>query len=315
LNVGEVMLHPEVEALRRRRIAAGRRPLRELSVAEARDAERVELEQRGAPEPVAEVSDGSVPGPAGLIPIRLYRSQSAELLPALVYFFGGGWVTGSLDTADAVCRRLANSTPCAVVAVSYRRAPERPFPAAVEDCDAAVSWLDEHGAELGIDSRRLAVGGASAGGNLAAATALLARERGRPRLRLQVLVYPLLDHRADTPSMRDTVDPLFFDRRDVAWCWTNYLTCAADGDSPLASPLRARDLRGLPPALVITASADPLRDEGELYAARLASAGVPTERVRFDGMVHGFYSMNGVLCAAEQAQAVTAASLRRALSV
>jgi acetyl esterase len=308
------MLHPEVESLRRRRMAAGRRPVRELSVAEARAAEEAELQQRGEPEAVAEIVDGSLPGPAGPVPIRLYRPQSAELMPALVYFFGGGWVTGSLDTADAVCRRLANSTPCAVVAVSYRRAPEHPFPAAVEDCDAAVRWLDEHGAELGIDSRRLAVGGASAGGNLAAATALLARERGSPGLRLQVLVYPPLDHRADTPSMRDTVDPLF-DRRDVAWCWAHYLARDSDGDNPLASPLRAHDLGGLPPALVITASADPLRDEGELYAARLASAGVPTERVRFDGMVHGFYSMNGVLGAAEQAQAVTAASLRRALSV
>jgi acetyl esterase len=308
------MPHPEVQALRRRRIAAGRRPVRELSVAEAREAERAELEQQCEAEPVAEVVDGFLPGPAGPIPIRVYRPQAAQLLPALVYFFGGGWVTGSLDTADPVCRRLANSTPCAVVAVSYRRAPEHPFPAAVEDCDAATRWLAEHGADLGVDSRRLAVGGASAGGNLAAAIAQLAHEQGGPSLRLQVLVYPLLDHRADTPSMRDTVDPVFFDRNDVAWCWAHYLARDSDGDSPLASPLRARDLRGLPPALVITAGIDPLRDQGELYAARLAAAGVPTELVRFDGMVHGFYSMNGVLGAAEQAQTVTAAALRRALS-
>jgi acetyl esterase len=308
------MLHPEVEALRRRRTAAGGRPVRELSVAEARAAEEAELQQRGEPEPVAEVVDGSLPGPAGAVPIRLYRPQSAELLPALVYFFGGGWVTGSLDTADAVCRRLANSTPCAVVAVSYRRAPEHRFPAAVEDCDAAVRWLNEHGAELGIDSRRLAVGGASAGGNLAAAAALLARERGGRGLRLQVLVYPPLDYRADTPSMRDAGDALFFDRRDVAWCWTHYLRRDSDGDSPFASPLRAPDVQGLAPALVITAEIDPLRDQGERYAARLAAAGVPTKLVRFEGMVHGFYSMSGALGAADRAQAVTAAALRRALS-
>lgn len=283
-------------------------------MAEAREAERAELEQLGEAEPVAGVVDESLPGPAGLIPIRVYRPQCVQLLPALVYFFGGGWVTGSLDTADRVCRRLANSTPCAVVAVSYRRAPEHPFPAAVEDCDAATRWLAGYGAEFGVDSRRLAVGGASAGGNLAAATAQLAYEQGGPELRLQVLVYPLLDYRADTPSMRETVDPVFFDRNDVAWCWAHYLTCDPDGDSPRASPLRVADLRGLPPALVITAAIDPLRDQGELYAARLAAAGVRTELVRFEGMVHGFFSMNGVLAAAEQAQAVTAASLRRAFS-
>jgi len=308
------MLHPEVEALRRQRIAAGKRPVRELSVAEAREAERAELEQRGEPEPVAEVVDRSLPGPAGAIPIRVYRPQSAQPLPALVYFFGGGWVLGSLDTADGVCRRLANSTPCAVVAVSYRHAPEHRFPAAVEDCDAATRWVAEHGAELGVDPRRLAVGGVSAGGNLAAACAQLAHGRGAPSLRLQFLVYPPLDYRADTPSMRETVDPVFFDRDDLAWCWAHYLARDSDGESPLASPLRASNVGGLPPTLVITAELDPLRDEGELYAARLAAAGVPTELVRFDGMVHGFYSMNGVLGAAEQAQATTAAALRRALS-
>jgi acetyl esterase len=307
-------LRADVEALRRRRIATGRRPIRDLSVAEAREAERTELEQRGEPEPVAEVVDGSLPGPAGPLPIRVYRPQSVQPLPVLVYFFGGGWVTGSLDTGDGVCRRIANSTPCAVVAVSYRRAPEHRFPAAVEDCDAATCWVAEHGAELGVDPRRLAVGGVSAGGNLAAACAQLAHGRGAPSLRLQFLVYPPLDYRADTPSMRETVDPVFFDRNDLAWCWTHYLARDSDGESPLASPLRAPNVCGLPPALVITAELDPLRDEGELYASRLAAAGVPTELVRFEGMVHGFYSMNGVLGAAEQAQAVTAAALRRALA-
>jgi acetyl esterase len=311
--VKAVPLRPDVEALRRKWLAAGRRPVGELSVTEARAAERTELEQRGEPEPVADVVDGSLSGPAGPIPIRVYRPQSAHPLPALVYFFGGGWVLGSLDTGDRVCRRLANSTPCAVVAVSYRRAPEHRFPAAVEDCEAATRWVAEHGAELGVDPRRLAVGGPSAGGNLAAAVGRLAHEHGVPRLRLQFLVYPPLDHRADTASMRDTLDPVFFDRNDLAWCWSHYLPRDADGDNPLASPVRAPDFRGLPPALVITAELDPLRDQGELYAALLAAAGVPTEVVRFGGMVHGFYSMSGVLGAADQAQAVTAAALRRTL--
>lgn len=264
---------------------------------------------------MAEVVDRTLPGPGGPIPIRVYRPQSVQPLPVLVYFFGGGWVTGSLDTGDRACRRIANSTPCAVVAVSYRQAPEHRFPAAVEDCDAATRWVAEHGAELGVDPRRVAVGGVSAGGNLAAACAQIARARGAPRLRFQFLVYPPLDYRADTPSMRETADPVFFDRSDLAWCWSHYLATDSDGENPLASPLRAPDVRGLPPTLVITAELDPLRDEGELYAARLAAAGVPTELLRFDGMVHGFYSMNGVFHAAEQAQAITAAALRRALAL
>jgi acetyl esterase len=310
---GVVTLHPEVEALRRMRIAAGTRPLRELSVAEAREAELAAIEQRGEPEHVADVVELSLPGQAGQIPIRLYRPPSPRPLPALVYFFGGGWVIGSLETGDHVCRRLANATPCAVVAVSYRQAPEHRFPAAVEDCHAATRWIAEHGAELGIDPRRLALGGPSAGGNLAAAVTLLAREQRGPQLRFQLLVYPPLDYRSDTPSMRETVDPVFFDRTDVAWCWRHYLARDDDGDSPLASPLRAADLRGLPPALVITADWDPLRDDAEQYAGRLEAAGVATELVRFDGIGHGFYSMNGVLSAAERAQALTAAALRRAL--
>ena len=179
---------------------------------------------------------------------------------------------GSLDAVDPVCRRLANETPCAVVSVSYRLAPEHPFPAGLEDCYAAACWVAEHGAALGLDPDRIAVGGTSAGGNLAAAVALLAREREGPRLALQVLVYPPLDHRAELLPLPEPLEP-FFGSRDVAWCWSHYLADAEDGDNPLASPLRAENLRGLPPALVITAGLDPLREQGELYAARLVDGG------------------------------------------
>ena len=304
-------LDPQVEAYVRERGAAGVRPVHQLSVSEAREAELAELEP-AARETVGQVLERAVPGPAGDIPIRIYLVDSTKALPALVYFFGGGWVLGSLDAADPVCRRLANETPCAVVSVAYRRAPEHPFPAGLEDCYAATCWVAEHAAELGLDPDRLAVGGASAGGNLAAAVALLARERGGPKLALQLLVYPPLDHRADTPSMQEELDPLLFGARDVAWCWSHYLAEPADGDNPLASPLRAADLRGLPPALVITAELDPLRDEGELYAARLDDAGVPTELVRFDGAVHGFFSNAVRFDAAGEAQTVAASALRRA---
>jgi acetyl esterase len=302
-------LHPQAEALRREQLAAGVRPVHELSVAEARAAELAQLELAPA-ERVAEVTDRTLPGPAGAIPIRLYVPEAAGPLPTLVYFFGGGWVLGSLETADAVCRRLANAVPCAVMSVAYRRAPENPFPAGLEDCYAATSWVSEHGAEHGLDPRRLAVGGASSGGNLAAAVTQLARERGGPALIFQLLVYPPLDHRAATPSLRERPPPPFFGPDDLAWCWSHYLAQVGDGENPLASPLRAPDLAGLPPALVITAEIDPVRDEAELYAARLRRAGVPTEAVRFNGVPHGFFSLTHGLAEALEAQALAASALR-----
>lgn len=305
-------LDPQVDAYLRERRAAGVRPLHELTVTEARAAELAELD-RGPPEPVSHVVDRVVPGPGGEVPVRAYLPEATRPLPVLVYFFGGGWVLGSVDAVDPVCRRLANRTPCAVVSVAYRRAPEHPFPAGLEDCYAATRWVADHGADLGVDPGRLAVGGASAGGNLAAAVALLARERGGPELALQLLVYPPLDHRAVALSTRH--DPLLFGARDVAWCWSHYLADAADGDNPLASPLRAEDFRGLAPAFVITAELDPLRDQGERYAARLAEAGVSSELVRFDGAVHGFFSRPDQFDAAVEAQALAASALRRAFGL
>jgi acetyl esterase len=309
----ERRLDPQAEAYLRELHAIGARPLHELSVAEAREAELAELE-RASPEPVAGVFDLDVPGPEGDVPVRLYRPDAAHALPVLLYFVGGGWVLGSPDAADPVCRRLANATPCAVVSVAYRRAPENPFPAGLDDCYAALCWAAGHGAELGLDPTRLAVGGASAGGNLAAAVALLAREREGPRLALQALVYPPLDHRADTPSMAEALDPLFFGREDLAWCWSHYLADPADGDNPLASPLRARDLRGLPPALVITAELDPLRDHAELYAARLGEAAVPFDLKRFEGVPHGFFSKADRFDAGAAAQELVASALRLAFA-
>jgi len=265
----------------------------------------------GPVQPVATVRDLSIPGPAGDLPIRLYVPAHGAS-GVLVWFFGGGWALGSIDVSDGVCRRLAHATPCAVVAVGYRLAPEHPFPAAVEDCYAATRWVAEHGRDLGVDPARLAVGGTSAGGNLAAAVTLAALERGGPALAFQVLIYPPMDHRADTPSLRQSAGGDFFDRRSIAWCWSHYLAREADGNDPLASPLRARNVRGVPAALVVTADADPLRDEGELYAVKLAAAGVPTELVRYGGMEHGFFGLTGVLDAAAEAQAQVAAALRTA---
>jgi acetyl esterase len=303
-------LHPQVEALRQRRLAAGVHPVHELTVSEARQAEIAGL-SANMPEPVAEVRDLVLPGPAGPIAARMYLPDAPRPLPVLVYFFGGGWVLGSVETAEPVCRRLANAAECAVVSIAYRRAPEDPFPAAVEDCYAATCWVAEHGDGHGLDTTRPAVGGASSGGNLAAAVAMLGRDRGGPSLAFQLLVYPPLDHRAATPSRRERVERPLFGPEDVAWCWSHYLADPADGGSPSASPLRASDLGGLPPALVITAEVDPLRDEGELYAARLREAGVPAELVRFAGVMHGFFSLAGDLDAAVEAQELAASALRR----
>jgi acetyl esterase len=285
------------------------RPVHRLSVAEAREEELSGRRVTPA-EPVADVLELRLPGPAGEIPVRFYLPHGPPL-PVLVYFFGGGWVLGSLDTADHVCRRLANATPCAVASVGYRRAPEDRFPAGFEDCYAATCWVAEHGAELGVDPSRLAVGGASSGGNLAAAVTLLAREQGGPHIVFQLLVYPPVDRRAPIPSMTAADDGRSFGPEDLAWCWSHYLASPADGENPFASPLRAAELDGLPAALVITAELDPVRGQAERYAARLAEAGVQMELTPFDGAVHGFFSQSDGPDAAE-AQVLAAAALRRA---
>ena len=237
-----------------------------------------------------------MPGPAGDIPVRVYRPSTGGPLPLLVYFFGGGWTLGSIDTSDGICRSLANSAGCLVVTAGYRLAPEHRFPAAVDDCYAATAWIALHATDFGADPARIAVGGDSAGGNLAAAVALLARDRGGPRLAGQLLVYPNTDY--------------LFNHHSVAWYWQHYLATPDDGRNPLASPLRADDLGGLPPALVVTAEYDPLRDQGEEYGHRLADAGVPAVVSRYPGTVHGFFAMAGTVDAGRAAIAEAAGALR-----
>jgi len=304
-------LHARAEELRQRRIAAGTPPLYTQTLAEARAADLADIEAgRGEKEPVHQVEDRELPGGDGSIPVRLFRPAVDGPLPALVYFFGGGWTLGQLETCDAVCRTLTNRIGCLTMAVGYRLAPEHPFPAAVTDCYDALRWLADQAGELGVDPARIAVGGDSAGGNLAAASTLLNRAGGGPVLAAQLLVYPNTLYGADTPSMAEHDDPSLFNRRSVAWYWGHYLADPADGEHPLASPLLAPDLAGLPPALVITAECDPLRDEGEQYAQRLAEAGVPVELTRYDGVMHGFFTMSGVLPDADRALVQAAGFLR-----
>ncbi|MGB2567255.1 alpha/beta hydrolase [Micromonospora citrea] len=302
-------LDPQVVAYRAARAAAGTPPLYTRTLAEARAADLAAIREGGGDvEPVHEVRDTHVPGPGGDIPVRVHRPAGDGPLPTLLYFFGGGWTLGSVDTADGICRRLANATPCQVVTVGYRLAPEHPFPAAVYDCHAATAWIAAHAAEFGADPGRLVVGGDSAGGNLAAAVTLLARTAG-PRLAGQLLVYPNTDQRADRTPAADE-DPMLFNRHSVAWYRGHYLPDPADETDPLASPLLADDLSALPPALVVTAEYDPLREEGERYAERLREAGVPTRTSRYDGMIHGFFAMPGVFDAGRRAQDEAAAFLR-----
>jgi acetyl esterase len=242
-------------------------------------------------ESVGAVLDRTVLGPAGEIPVRIYSPAgiASGPLPAVAWFHGGGWVFGSLDSADFVCRRIANHAGCQVISVDYRLAPEAKFPAAVTDCFAVTKWIADHASELGVDTDRIAVGGDSCGGNLAAVVTQLARDHGGPCLAFQVLVYPVTNHSFDTPSYRDYGDGYFLTRDAMMWFWNHYLEEVRDGNCPLASPLRATTLAGLPPAIVITAEFDPLRDEAEAYAARLRTEGVTVELVRYDSQIHGFF--------------------------
>ncbi len=308
-------LDPQVQAIRDRLDRDNVPNLSTLPIADARAADVAAARAAaGEAEQVNEVFDRTIAGPACGLPIRVYRPAGGGPLPVLVYFFGGGWSLGTVDTCDSVCRCLTNAAGCVTVAASYRLAPEHKFPAAVQDSHAAALWVASHAAEIGADPARIAVGGDSSGGNLAAAVALLARERGRPPIVHQLLVYPNTDYLADTPSMRAATDPHLFNSASVAWYWGMYLASPADGANPLASPLRAADLTGLPPATVITAEYDPLRDEGEQYAQRLRSAGVPVELTRYDGMIHGFFTMTGVLDGAKAAVAHAASRLREAFT-
>jgi acetyl esterase len=267
-----------------------------------------------APPPIHETHDIRVAGPAGPLAVRLYRPSAARNLPLIVFFHGGGFVVCDIETHDPLCRALANESGAAVASVDYRRAPETRFPGPLEDCYAALTQLAEHGARHGLDTGRLAVCGDSAGGNLAAAVALLVRERGGPKLRHQALFYPVMDAACDSPSMRELSVGYMLSRAVMQWYWGCYLARPADADNPLASPLRAPSLAGLPGATVVTAEFDPLRDEGEHYVERLRNAGVVVTARRYLGMIHGFASMPYVTDVANRAIADVGGDLARALA-
>ena len=268
----------------------------------------------GEPEAVAKVENRTIPGPAGQIPVRVYTPSGEGPHPGLVFFHGGGFVLCNLDTHDGICRSLTNAAGCVVVSVDYRLAPEHPYPAAPEDCYAATQWVAKNGSELGIDVSRLAIGGDSAGGNLTAVTALLARDRGGPALRFQLMIYPVTDCGFETASYRENGDGYFLTTGMMRWFWDKYLADPRQAGEGYASPLRVANLANLPPGLCITAGFDPLRDEGEAYAERLRKAGVDVRTSRYPGMFHGFLSMTAQLDKAREAVAEAGAALRAALA-
>jgi acetyl esterase len=268
----------------------------------------------GEPPAIHEVREVRAKGPAGEIPVRVYRPRAASSLPLIVFFHGGGFVLCDLDTHDALCRSLANAAGFAVASVAYRLAPEARFPEPLEDCYAALVELVARARELGFDADRIAVCGDSAGGNLAGAVAMLARDRKGPQLRYQALIYPVTDAACDSPSMREFATGYMLSQEIMRWFWDCYVAKAADAGDARASLLKAGDLSGLPPATVVTAELDPLRDEGEAYADRLRAAGVAVVGRRYLGMIHGFTSMPLVTPMADRCVADIAQDLRAALA-
>jgi acetyl esterase len=267
------------------------------------------------PQEVGEIRELAAPRACKAIPLRLYRSAAAPaaLTPGLVFFHGGGWVLGDLETHDTMCRHLANASGCAVVSVDYRLAPEHKFPAAVEDCLAATEWVAANGTALGIDSERLAVGGDSAGGNLAAVVSLLARERGAPSLRYQLLLYPPVDFEGRHESHTRLAEGYLLTGATMRWFSGHYLRGPEDVANWRVSPLHAADLAGLPPAFVLTAGFDPLGDEGIAYARRLREHGVPVQHRHVPGQIHGFLLMGKIIRAALSELDEAGAALRKGL--
>ncbi|WP_158883764.1 alpha/beta hydrolase [Amycolatopsis anabasis] len=281
-------------------------------VTDAGEARRIHARARFPPgQPVAAVRDDVVPGEPDLA-VRIYRPVAGEAaLPVIVYFHGGGFVLCDLDTHDGVCRLLANEAGALVVAVDYRRAPEHRYPAAVQDAYRAVCWVSARATELGGDPHRLAVAGDSAGGTLATVTTLLARDRGGPPIGFQLLIYPVTDCLAPRDNH---AEGYYLTRTHMRWFAEQYLADTAQGEQPYASPLRSPSLAGLPPAAILTAEHDPLREEGEAYGARLAEAGVPVAVHRVNGLFHGVFGLSGILPAARQLEDLAGAALREAFA-
>jgi acetyl esterase len=311
-------LDPQVQTLLAAAKAAGLPEMWQLTPDQAREQYKLRVRRLDVKEePIHRVSDRLIPGPDRPIPLRVYEPRAArpdERLPVLMWFHGGGFVIGDLDTHDTACRRLAKEGDCLVVAVDYRLAPESKFPAAVEDCMAALRWVALQGIEIGADVTRIGVGGDSAGGNLAAVCALLARDEGFPKLSHQLLIYPCTAPEPETRSHKLFAEGHLLTRKTITWFYAQYLRNSRDTQDFRFGPLIADDLAGVPPAFVLVAGYDPLRDEGVQYATRLVEAGIDVTFVNMAGMIHGFYIMLGAVDAASDAIRQSGVALRKAFA-
>ena len=305
-------LDPQVIQVMESVAALGLPAAHTVSPAEAR-ANAKKRPRAPGPE-VAKVDDRTIPGPDGDVPVRIYTPEGDGPFPILAWYHGGGWVVGDLESADASARSLCVGGGCVVVSVDYRLAPDTKFPGPAEDCWAATTWAVENASSINGDASRLAVGGDSSGGNLAAAMCLMAADRGGPAIALQVLVYPVTDVDFNTVSYGENAEGYSLTKATMQWYWDQYLSGREDAANPYAAPLQAKSLAGQPPALVITAEYDPLRDEGEAYAQRLREAGVETTATRYDGMIHGFFGMGAVVDKGQQAVDEACAALRNAFA-
>jgi acetyl esterase len=309
-------LHPQVQQALKAMQAANLRPIESMAPAEARlQMEETARARKAEPLPVARIEERTMPGPAGPIRLRLYYPNAGGLVPAIVYYHGGGHVIGSLDTHDLIARNLCAGAEALVASVDYRMGPEQKFPAAVEDSFAALQWVHQNAASIGADPDRLGVHGDSAGANLAAVVALLARDRDGPKLRLQSLVYPVADYTLKTPSYEKFAAGYGALTRDaMVWFQKHYLRSPADAGDWRASPINAPTFTGVAPAIVVTAECDVLHDDGLNYAEALRSAGVPVEYREFPGMIHGFFGMVPTVDDAMNAQRIVAAAFKRAFA-
>lgn len=281
--------HPEIAGLLEQMGTAPMPEFWSLSPEGARQFTKEMFPDAEEPEPVSDVMELSITDQG--IPVRVYVPERQGPYPTLVYYHGGGWVVGDLDSYDETCRVLANEADCMVVSVDYRLAPEHTFPAPLEDCYAALEWVFDNAVTMQVDTDNVFVGGDSAGGNLAAATALYARDTDGPDIAGQLLIYPVTDRNFETPSYKENGEGGMISEKDMRWFWDHYLDSDMDAKNPYASPLQAQSLDGLPPATIATCGLDPLRDEGSAYAQRLRNAGVPVEHHNYDDCIHGIAQM------------------------
>ena len=308
-------LDPQIKTIVDQAAASGAPPLSSLNPAQARAAFHALFKNFGGDrQPVARVEDRAIQGADGRIGLRIYTPNGTGPFPALMFFHGGGWVVGDLETHDPLCRALSSAAGCVTIAVDYRLAPEDKFPAAAEDCYAAAHWVAGNRAAIGSSAAPIAVCGDSAGGNLSAAVCLMARDRGDLRIGAQLLMYPALDSALQTRSMNEFAEGYLLTRADMVWFWGHYLKGSDDRSNPYACPAAATDLSAMPPAMIITAEYDPLRDEGEAYAKRLEQANVPVTLKGYRGVTHGFMSMASIVDQGRQAIADTSSYLRAAFN-